>query len=186
MTGPGAVWVRTMPALDGDGYRPVLEIDEDTSADLGDGVALQHALTVLAAVTCAETDAAVLRQMSGGIPGGRKDLADLAAADDVTRAVELVALLREKRADLTWPTPLALIPGVSMRFREPFLHVQIRGRLVGQWTAAAARQHATGVIEASVVAALDTDYLSVLRLCDIPEAKARGVVDDLRTHREES
>ena len=136
---PGTVWIRTTPAAH-DTYRPVLEIDDDTAHDLGGGTAWRHAHAVLAAAARAEHDAAVIRQMSAP------------DADNARRAAELVALLREDRPPIEWPTVLTLEPVVSAFTGDAFLLVQIRGRAVGQWTTGDAREHAIAAIEADAAA----------------------------------
>lgn len=168
---PGTVWIRTTPAAH-DTYRPVLEIDDDTAHDLGGGTAWRHAHAVLEAVARAEHDAAVIRQM------GSPD------ADNAQRAAQLVALLREDRPPIEWPTALTLEPGVSAFTGDAFLHVSIRGRAVGQWTIADAREHATAALEADSVATLDGAYLHLLKACGVPATKALSVVDDLAQHRQ--
>jgi hypothetical protein len=165
----GKVWVRSIPD-DAGRYHVVLEIDADTSQALDGAKVWLHARAVLAAVAQAEYDAAIMRQLGG------------TAADD-EHAARVVGHLRARRDLLAWPTPLALLPGVSAFTGEPFLHVRIRDRVVGQWTPADARDHAMGVLELDCVAGLDREYLSVLREARVEDHKARVLVDNLAAHR---
>jgi len=166
------VWIRTVPDLDGT-YRCVVEIDSDTSHPITRDTASVYAGAVLQAAARAEQDAAVIRQIT-----------KVTASPE--RAVEVVRLLRGDRPPIDWPSPLRLEPGVSSRTGEGFLLVRIGdGDPVGQWTPAAAREHATGVMESVEVADLDGAYLRALRTIGIDETRARNVVDDLAGHRSE-
>ncbi len=170
------VWIRTTPDLDGI-YWVVLEIDDDTSHPLPVASAMVHARAVLAAVARAEYDAAVVRQMTKVGKAGDKDH---------RHAATLVGMMRNDRPPIEWPSPLALEPGVSAFTGDPFLHVMIRGRIVGQWTIPDARDHAIGVLEAVEAAYLDGGYLRALRTAGIDDPQARAVVDNLATHRPEA
>lgn len=172
------VWIKTAPDLDGV-YRPVLEFDEDTSHPLDQKSAMEYAYEVLRAVAIAEYEAAIYAQLSQVMQphlGDSEELKQTIAAvlDD----------LRKDRAPATWSTPLQLRPGVSAFSGEAFLHVEIKGKLVGQWSMADARDHALGVVESVHIAELDSGYWRALRsLINIEDDRARNVVQDLVNHR---
>lgn len=169
-TNQGQVWIRTAPTPGGT-YRVTLEIDDDTAQVLGRGWAQIYASAILAAVARAEYDAAVIRQMT--------------AVAGQTAAVALVAQMRADRPPITWPTPLTLDPGVSAATGAAFLHILIKGEIVGQWTIPDAREHALAVLEAVEVADLDGAYLRALRSsCGVDEHQARVVVDGMAEHRQ--
>lgn len=168
------VWIRTEPDLDGV-YRVVLEVDDDNAYPLDEKAALQYASEILRSVAIAGYDAAVIAQMTQA--GGGAD-----NAQEV--AVQLVSELRADRPPAARATPLSLLPGVSAFTGKPFLHVQINGRTVGEWSSEAARRHALAVLEAVHVAELDSGYLRALRsLINLDEPTARAVVEDLVNHR---
>jgi hypothetical protein len=166
----GGVWIRTTPDTFGT-YRCVVELDDDTSHPITRDTAPAYARAILQAVSAAEYDAAVIRQMTQGSGLGRES------------AVCLVRALRGERPPIAWPSPLRLEPGVSAAAGEPFLAVWIHGVAVGQWTVGQAREHAAGVMEAVEVADLDGGYLRALRAVDVDMANARAVVGDLGNHR---
>lgn len=173
MSDDSCVWIRTEPDLDGT-YRPVLEIDDDTSYPLTADSAAIYANEILRAAAIAEYEAAVVAQMTK-VSGG-----------DATTAAQVVGDLRGDRPDTTPLTPLRLIPGVSAFTGEAFLIVEIRGQQVGQWTTAAAREHALFALEAVHVADLDSAYLRWLRSGPaVDEPRARAVVEDLANFRGE-
>jgi hypothetical protein len=165
----GKVWVRSTPD-DAGRYRVVMEIDADTSQTLDGAKVWLHARAVLAAVAQAEYDAAIMRQLGG-------------SDTDDEHAARVVGHLRARRDPLAWPTPLALVPGVSAFTGEPFLLVRIRDKVVGQWTPADARDHAVAVLELECAARLDREYLSVLRAADVDDHKARVIVENIAAHR---
>jgi len=164
----GGVWIRTVPDMEGI-YRPVVELDDDTSHPIDDVTAVAYARAILVAVAYAEYDAAVIRQMT--------------TVCNQEAAVDLVRRMRGDRPLLVWPAPLELEPGVSARTGEAFLAVSLHGLRVGQWDMAQAREHALGVLEAVEVAPLDSAYLRALRAIDVEEGRARVVVDDLARYR---
>jgi hypothetical protein len=57
------IWIRTTPTPDGDAYFAVLEVDADTARTLTPDDATAYARTLLRAITYAEYDAAVYKQM---------------------------------------------------------------------------------------------------------------------------
>ena len=165
----GSVWIRTLPDLDGV-YRCVVEIDDDISHPINRDTAPTYTRAILQAVSRAEYDAAVIRQ--------------LGPKTNQQAAAQLVAGMRGERPPIAWPSPLQLEPGVSAFTGDAFLHVRVGSRTVGQWTIPDAREHATAVMEAVEVADLDGGYLRALRSIDVDEPRARTVVDDLANHRQ--
>lgn len=166
-----SVWIRTAPDIDGT-YRPVLEIDDDTSYPLTAKSAVVYANEILHAAAIADYEAAVLAQMTK------------VSNVEATIAAQVIGELRADRPDTKPLTPLRLIPGVSAFTGEAFLTVEIKGRVVGQWTPAAAREHARFALEAVHVANLDSAYLRWLRSGpNIEEHRARVIVEDLANFR---
>ena len=167
-----AVWIKTEPTLDGQGWMVTVEVNEDTALTLDRESASGYAYAVLGAVAHAEYDAGVLRQMSERI--------------DERSGMQLVIDLRKDRAplDQTALGPMRLVPGVTAQ-HKPFLTLEINGDPVGQWTIPDARTHALNVLEAIIVADLDGDYLRCLRgVVGLEEPVARNIVDDLQNWRD--
>jgi hypothetical protein len=170
----GEVWVRTDRPPGASNYVVTLETDQDTSRVLTPDEALQHAAGILAAVTRAEYDAAVLRQLV--------DLQGLQAE----AAMQMVKEMRTDRPPLdpAATDPMAFEPGVAMAGWRPFLIVELHGRPVGQWSMADARSHALAVLEAVTVADLDSGYYSTLiGAIRLEKSVARQVVDGLKKYR---
>jgi len=165
----GCIWLRTTPGP-GTTFRVTLEISDDIAADLGRGLALVHARSVMAAVAHAEYDAAVVAEMRNiGMP-------DHSVAG-------IVQELRSRRRGLSWPTPLSLVPLVASRTGLPMLHAVIRGNVVGTWDVADAREHVLACLECVEVAELDSAFLESLMKLDVDEPRARAMVCDLERFR---
>jgi hypothetical protein len=161
----GYIWIRTTPGP-GTTFRVTLEINDDIAADLGHGLALVHARSVMAAVAHAEYDAAVVAQMR-----------DIGMPDHAVSGI--VQELRSRRRGLSWPTPLSLVPLVASRTGLPMLHAVIRGNVVGTWDVADAREHVLACLECVEVAELDSAFLESLMKFDVDEPRARAMVCDL-------
>lgn len=168
---PSVISILTQPDIDGT-YRVTLEIDADTSYNLDRCTAQTHATAILAAVARAEHDAAVIRQMRK-VGTGRE------------AAVELITTIRADRPAIDWPAPLQLTPGVSSKTGDPFLHVTIKRKAIGQWTMDDARNHAMSVLEAVEVADLDGAYLRALMTIGVDEPRARATVGNLADFRDD-
>lgn len=167
------VWIRTDPDPDGT-YRPTLEIDDDTALILTRETAATYASEILRAVAIGEHEAAIYAQLIKVSDG------------DQAHVGMVIADLREDRPALDTDTPLRLIPGISAINGRAFYGVEIRGQLVGQWTAEDARKHALTVLEAVHVAELDSAYWRFLRThVATSDETARTIVGDLANWRSE-
>ena len=144
----GAVWVTSQPDDQGI-YHINLEVGssprEEIPLDADSGIAwAQH---VIAVVSAAEYEAAVLRQLS--TVAGRE------------AALHVLAHLRSNRPasipDDVVPA-LRLVPGVDQDDGLGFVLLEHRGATIGQWYLDDARRHATGVLESLAIVDLDTAY----------------------------
>jgi hypothetical protein len=172
VTDEGAVWITSDLLPDGT-YAPAIIFDADTSVALTEANAVTYALSILEAAQAADYDAAVLRQLAPLV--GAKIAAVTIARD----------IRPNRRRTRPSGTPLELRPGVSQATGEAFLKVEIRGKIVGQWSVADAREHALRILDAAIVADFDGAYYrTLIGAIEIPESTARTVVDDLRKHRD--
>lgn len=161
-------WVRTAPASDGS-YVLTVELDPDTTILLPPERAGRYAATLFQAITYAEYDAAVFRQMVDVVGGMRE-------------AAQVVTDLRKRRPPLDpRPSePLRFVPGIKHTTQEPFLILERDGKQFGQWDIGPAKDHALHVMQGIYAAGLDNAYLSVLTdLVQVEEHTARNVIDDL-------
>jgi hypothetical protein len=170
----GIVWIASDPSPDGSTYLVTVEFSDDRSIPLTPQTAPRYAMTILEAMARAEDDAAVVAQMSE-------------AVQDRDAVVAMIRDIDQDRPSIDYsPTePLILVPGVDGK-GEPFLHVQIDGKLVGQWTMEGARDHACAALQMTAVADLDAGYYrALIGLIGLEPARARGVVHDLANYRQE-
>lgn len=173
------VWIKTEPRPDNQGYLVTLSVGQDVAVTLDRDSALAYALYVQDAVSRARYDAAVVRQLTS-LDIGLKEVGGL------------IADLRKDRPEMVHNWPIKLEPGVSHRDGHPFLLLFFNPRVVhgrttepiGQWETDAAVQHAQGVLDACLVADLDTGYLTALKgLIGLEEPSAMGAVDALAEFR---
>lgn len=167
------VWIRTEPTVDGKSFMVVIEIDEDHAITLDRENANAYAYAILEAVARASYDAAVYSQIRTRI------------SEDPHVAGHLIVDLREERPpiDFSIMAPMSFRDGVNQK-GKPFLTILFNDEPAGQWDLQDAREHALGVLEAIVVAELDSGYLRALRgLVGLPEGTARNTVDDLQNYR---
>lgn len=166
----GALWVQSEYLPDGT-FAVGFHVGEDTAWALTRDQATAHAVAVIALATEAEHDAAVLASMTG-------------AGLETTLVAEVIALARDERPDHDAATaPLQFHPGVAARDRSPFLRVELAGHPPWQWTPAAARRHAHGVLQ--VIAAVDLDNaLSkvLVQNVGIEQGNADAVISSLVEH----
>lgn len=165
----GSVWVRTVPTPDGAGYMVSVELDDDTARPLSPLDVPAYVRAVVSAASAAEYDAAVFTQLMRTVEMSAVEVA------------KTVAELRSRRAplDATAMAPLLLQPAVNPS-GKPFLVLQIRGRVVGQWTLGDARSHAMGVLEADASRHLDEVYRDwLMNAAGLDPGTAHAVVADL-------
>ncbi len=171
--GDDDLWVRS-DLLPNGSYGVTVNLGADHAVTLGRDNAVAYAVTVIDVANRAEYDAAVLRQLTdAGV-----------SFDAATQAVT------DLRADR--PPPAATYGPFS--FEPVVSRVDQRGRVVmrvdrsergaGTFEPAAAREHATHVLDVLAVADLDAGYLRLLRgLIGLDEERARNVVGDLARYR---
>lgn len=179
MAGEDTIWVRTVPDVEGKRFHAEISQGQDTVLSLTQNQALQWAGAVHAAVTAAEYDAAVWRQMDSIIGDMTDDDTDRRAA-----IVQVITDLRQDRPASYFVQSLSVQPGVNARL-EPFVTMLINGEPVGQWTAEQARHHAEGCLDVASVAKLDTDYLRTLTtVVGLETDRALNIIVDLAEHRQ--
>lgn len=163
------VWVRTEPRRDGSGYVVTIDAGEDFSKTLDPPTAMRHAYAVLQVAHRAAHDAAVMKQLTHlGV--------------ERQYAAALVVDLRKDRPPVKADdlAPFSLEPGVSAFTGQPFLHVSINGKRVGQWEFVDAQQHALHVIGSVAVADLDSAlYVALVGQMGLDKNRAHAVVTDL-------
>lgn len=146
-------------------YQAVLDLENGTCYALTAEGTIKHAKNVMRAITQAEYDAAVLKQLKGN------------------NAVQVIALLRDTRAPIEWASPLTLEPNVSNTTGEAYLTIRINGSPVGHWTPSEARIYALGVLEAYEVANCDNEYFSIMTTVGLEEPLSRRLISDLESYR---
>lgn len=164
----GTVWVSSDVMPDGS-YAVTVNFTEDDAMRLDRDGAIRYAMGCLAAARAAEYDALILKQMEDIHPDSDRDVACVIRA------------FREQREPVPGTgTDFSLEPGISSQTREGFVIVRLGGRVLGQWDVASLRDHAAGVLEATIIVELDTAYYRVLRdVIDVPEPTARAVIGAL-------
>jgi hypothetical protein len=169
-----SLWVETTLDEQTRRYVPTLRLGSE-QIQLTVQLAIGWARDVLDAAHAAAYDAAVFHQLHKVID----------------MPLELVGVVitdlradRPGRRTLDVLPQVDLVPGVSSRTGEPFLHLRWHGEVVGQWTVADARQHALHLLETVQVADLDSAYLRMLMdHVDLDLSRASQVVHDLSKHR---
>lgn len=176
-----SIWVHTDPNDDGT-YVATLELAPGLSVALDHDVAHAHAAHVLAAAQRAEYDAAIMGQLVHAltVKGEPKEQALQYAAKSLDD-------IRQTRPELpASPTPIRLLPGVSVFTGQPFLVLFVREEEVGQWSVSDARQHALFVLETVDAAELDNGYFKAIQdIFDVAPHVAENMISDLDRFRQE-
>lgn len=168
MSDAQAIWVQSDVLPDGT-YVTAIHYDDDQSRILDRAAGLAYVAEVFTAAVHAEHDAAVVRQLTGlGL--------------DLESAARAIAELRADRPPLAdaVTAPLRLVPGVSAKTGNGFLHIHLGEVRVGQWDPDDARDHATNVLSVLAAADLDAAYCRYLvGTVGIGLPRAQAVVGDL-------
>jgi hypothetical protein len=169
------IWVLSDLAPDGESYILSIQAGEDRIFVPQDPVA--YVLTVSRAIQYAAYDSAVTRQMMT-VTGGKLELVG-----------EIINDLRGDRppVDDAATAPLTFDPIVSSTSFDPFIHVALDGKKIGQWTLTDATEHANWVSGTMAVVDLDAAYRRYLiGTLDVGRERACAVIDDLGTYRHPS
>lgn len=162
MTAPentSTVYVQSEPLADGT-YVTAVHYGADRSRILDRQTAMAYVVDIFTAAVRAEHDAAVIRQLLG--LGLDLETAARAIAETV---------------------PFRLVPGVSAKTGNGFLHVHLNGVNIGQWDPHDARDHAVNVLTVLAAVDLDAAYRRYLiGTVGIDAARAGNVIADLATH----
>lgn len=172
----GVVWIKTDMTPDQTGYVVTIEATDDVARILSPTEVMRYAAGIMAAVSRAEYDAAILRQMMVKL-GLDKDT-----------AVQIISDLRADRVPLdpSATAPMQFVPSVTKDLK-PFLVVSCQDRPLGQWEISGAREHVLAVLEAVAVADLDSGYLQTLvGMVGIDRGRAMQIVEDVGNHRDAS
>ncbi len=166
------VTITTAPDDDGF-YRLALEWGPDDVEPLTETQANKWVEEIMWAVSQAVHDAAVYQLF--------KDMGEI---QDEAIAL-LVREIRETREKSIQEQPdaglrLNLVPVVSALTGDPYLHLMIDGKRVGQWTPEDARSHAMGILQAVATQFLDSVTLTVLiKHVGLDMNRAQAVISDL-------
>jgi hypothetical protein len=184
-------WVTTEIGPDGR-YESRVTFEEDGKLDVAIVLdwtgAVQYAQAVLAAATAAEYDSLIVQQFRG------MDMDTEHIALVVSEFRKRQPKLRDpfaggrygvgKRTGASATGLFSLTPGVSAETGEPFMVLKLRGKPVGQWTPADAREHAAFVLEIATAAEYDQLYFETLTEDFGLDAKrAYNAVHGLQTYR---
>ena len=164
---PDCAWIITDLASDGT-YMVTVQVNQDLSIPLDHAAGIRYAAAVVQAAQRARYDAAAYAQLTRGV------------SMPVKLALESLGLLRGDRppADSAATSPVDLRTGLTAA-GKPFIGMWLAGKQIGQLDVDAAMEHATGILAAVEVAALDNAYYQFLQTMACSEQRARGMVADL-------
>ena len=165
--------------LDGT-YAVVVEVGNDYSARMPPAVATEYALTLVKAAERAEYDEAVFRQLME-VLGRHSDR----EGDPAMAAAMMVRSLRDARDPLPRDGfALYFEPALGAATKAGFVDVtQPDGRQLGGWALPYCREHATDILRALEVSALDDRYRAALLDMGLEDDRVATVVDDLSRYR---
>lgn len=165
-----AVWVRTERSPETDEYTVTLSVGEDYARTLTIEAALAYALEVLHGTMIADYAAAITQQMH-----------KLGTVPEAT--AELLGSLAPFLAARNPTDPLQFTPAINRANGEPLLQVSFQGTPLGSWSLGQSREHALGVLEATLAAGLDTAYFHVLtEVIELDNGTASAVVAAVGEH----
>lgn len=165
---PTSIWVRSDVLPDG-AYVCTVDFTPDLAVTLTPERALRYVAAVTSAVTAAEYDAAVARQITAKL------------GLSIGAAASVVAALRADRppVDQAALDPLVVDPAVHAVTGKPFLKCWA-GDLRWQWTPAEAMHHAMAVLTVSSGVDLDAAYRRyLLASVGLDQSHAMAMVEDV-------
>lgn len=165
------IWVRSDVRPDGS-YGVTIDFTQDDSITLTDEKAIEYAMAILMTAHIAAYEAAIFAQFRA------------AGIREIVVVQFIAESFRPTRNIPDTGTPLALIPGISQKTKEPFLKVMLHGKEAGQWDYADAISHARAVFDVTVVSGLDQKFYNTLaETLEMSEDKARAMVGGIARFR---